>query len=520
MAKCLFQIMSTDPNHGDEEIMDRGQDDLRLLIQSRIPIIIIESHEEKRVLRLIQRLAATLRKPFHLWTVIDGLRMGDNAMLYATESPKNTAKPEAALMRIKDTRNSGIYVLCDFHPYFENAPQIVRLLKEIAIDYDFLGHTVILLSGRIEPPEELRHFIARFDLPMPDEAEIERIIREEANAYSRENPGAKVSTNQRVLRKMIRSLTGLPTSDARRLARNAIYKDGAIAESDIPEVNRAKFELLGMDGVLSFDYETASFADVGGLKSLKAWLEQREAAFYDRAGDMGLDPPKGIMLLGVQGSGKSLAAKAVAGVWGVPLLRLDFGAIFNKFFGESERNLREALKIATLMAPCVLWIDEIEKGLAGDAHDSGTSQRVLGTLLTWMAERKTAVFVVATSNDISALPPELVRKGRLDEIFFVDLPGEAVRRDIFRIHLEKRKQPVERFDLDELARLTDGFSGAEIEQGVVAALYHAVARKKQLKTRHLFDEIERTRPLSVVMAEKITALREWAKGRTVPADEA
>ena len=258
------------------------------------------------------------------------------------------------------------------------------------------------------------------------------------------------------------------------------------------------------------------FAEVGGLERLKRWLGQRKDAFV--AADAMLDPPKGILLVGVQGGGKSLAAKAVAGLWQLPLLRLDFGTLYNKFFGETERNLRNSLRTAEAMAPCVLWVDEIEKAIASGDYDSGTSKRVLGTLLTWLAERDQPVFLVATANRIDALPPELIRKGRLDEIFFVDLPDAVVRSQIFDIHLRKRGQNVQAFNLDELARHSDGFSGAEIEQAVVAALYLAREQRRPLDIGHLLMELEQTRPLSVVMAEQLTALREWARHRTVAAN--
>ncbi|MBU1832678.1 MAG: AAA family ATPase, partial [Gammaproteobacteria bacterium] len=316
------------------------------------------------------------------------------------------------------------------------------------------------------------------------------------------------------LEKLVNNLRGLPLEDARKLARGAIFQDGAITHSDIAAVNKAKFELLDMDGVLSFEYDTANFAQVGGLSKLKDWLAKRERAF-NQHGD---DSPKGIMLVGVQGGGKSLAAKAVAGLWGLPLLRMDMGALYNKFFGESERNVREALALAETMSPCVLWIDEIEKGIGSDAHDGGTSRRILATLLTWMAERKHAVFVVATANDIQRLPPELIRKGRLDEIFFVDLPSEKVRQDIFAIHLKKRNFELQDFRCAELSAASEGFTGAEIEQAIVAARYSANARNEQLTTAHIRHEISNTVPLAITMSENIDALRHWCQSRAVASD--
>jgi SpoVK/Ycf46/Vps4 family AAA+-type ATPase len=281
---------------------------------------------------------------------------------------------------------------------------------------------------------------------------------------------------------------------------------------------QAKYELLNRGGALQFEYDTARFGDVGGMSRLKTWLEQRRSVFRGDGKAAHLDSPKGIVLLGVQGCGKSLAAKATAGIFGVPLLRLDFGAIYDKYHGETERKLRESLQTADVMSPCVLWIDEIEKGIAGRGGETGTSQRVLGTFLTWIAENESQVFVVATANNIHALPPELVRKGRFDEIFFVDLPGKANRAEILRIHLTRRDQDPDNFDIESIAANADGFSGAEIEQAIVSGLYAAHAQGETLSTEHILQELALTRPLSVVMHEQITELRQWADGRTVSCD--
>jgi SpoVK/Ycf46/Vps4 family AAA+-type ATPase len=281
---------------------------------------------------------------------------------------------------------------------------------------------------------------------------------------------------------------------------------------------QAKYELLNSGGILHFEYDTARFNDVGGLKNLKRWLSLRKPAFLNDGRATHLDTPKGILLIGVQGCGKSLAAKATAGIFGLPLLRLDFATLYNKYHGETEKNLRDSLKTADVMAPCVLWIDEIEKGLAGRGGETGTTQRVLGTFLTWMAEKTSQVFVVATANDISSLPPELVRKGRFDELFFVDLPSPEIRQQIFDIHLRMRKQDPASLNLPQIAAAAEGFSGAEIEQAIVSALYAAHANNSSLDNNHLLAELERTRPLSVVMSEKVALLRQWAAGRTVACD--
>jgi len=433
---------------------------------------------------------------------------------YAIDDNKD--EPIEVLQHIKSATKEGIYVLVDFHPFLHEAMN-VRLLKDIALQHERYAKTIVLLSHDVVIPDELRNLSTCFNLSLPDREVIQDMVKQEARRWAEENTGRKVKADQQSLDLLVNNLVGLTAAEARRLAHNAIFDDGVINESDLPRVMQSKYALLSQDGVLHFEYDTARFADIGGFRQLKTWLQQRKQAFHQV--DFPLDSPKGILLLGVQGCGKSLAAKAVAGVWNIPLLRLDFAAMYNKYQGETERNLRQSLDAAEAMAPCVLWVDEIKKALGTDDQDSGVSRRVLGTLLTWMAEKKAAVFMVATANDIAALPPELVRKGRLDEIFFVDLPDLANRKTIFEIHLRKREYDPLHFNTAELAKQCEGFSGAEIEQCVVSALYSSRASDdKALQDVHLLAEITRTRPLSVVMAEKIHQLRDWAQQRTVSAN--
>jgi SpoVK/Ycf46/Vps4 family AAA+-type ATPase len=488
--------------------------DLELMLRAETPLLLIESREEPRILELFTRLGMRLGEPVFRWTVTDGLRRAEYDIPQA-----QLAEPAVALRHIKATTQSGIYLLLDFHPFLDD-PLHVRLLKEIAQDFATAARRLVLVSHALTTPPELKHLAARAELSLPDRNRLLALIREEAQAWQHAAPNRSFRANREAVAQLARNLLGVTESDARRLIRNAIRKDGAITESDVTDVTRAKYELLSPDGVIAFEYETAGFGDVAGLDNLKRFVDRRREVFLDGGGKArgkGVDPPKGIMLLGVQGGGKSLAAKAVAGRLGVPLLRLDFGALYNKYIGESERNLREALRTADTMAPCVLWFDEIEKGIASGQGDEGTPQRILGTLLTWMAERGSRVFLVATSNDISGLPPELVRKGRLDEIFFVDLPDAPVRTEIFRIHLARRGLDPAGFDLGRLAAASDGFTGAGIEQTVVSALYAADAEERAPDTEVLLAELAATQPLSVVMGEQIARLRAWARERTVPA---
>jgi SpoVK/Ycf46/Vps4 family AAA+-type ATPase len=330
------------------------------------------------------------------------------------------------------------------------------------------------------------------------------------------NPSKPLHLEPEVVKRLVENLNGLSASDAERLVRHAIFDHGALTMSDFPEMLTAKYELLNRGGTLSYEPATAKITDLGGMQNLRRWLNTRKPAFDGSAPE--LDPPKGVLLLGVQGCGKSLAARAAAGILGVPLVRLDFGALYTKWQGESEKNLRDSLQSAEGLAPCVLWVDEIEKSLAEGEGDNGVSRRVLGTFLTWLAEQRSRIFVVATANDVTSLPPELIRKGRFDEIFFVDLPGRDARAEILTIHARKRGLLLNPQELAALANRCESFSGAEIEQAIVAALYSAHAAKQPVTAALIAHEMQATRPLAIVMAEKVAALRAWASGRTVSAD--
>ena len=383
-----------------------SQRDLELILQSRTPIIVIETQDEPRVLEMITAITIARAKGEYLalfrWTVTDGLQRLDISL----EPQMHNSDPDDVLRHIRAVTKPGVYILLDFHPYLEN-PVNVRLVKDICIRFDEISRHLILVSHRIDLPTELKGFSARFEMALPSTEERGQIVKRISSKYAANNPGANVQFDPKAYNLLVQNLSGLTHSEAEQLARNAIYDDGAISNSDLPDVMRAKYELLNKTGILHFEYDTAKFSDIGGLKRLKHWLSQRKSAFRKAARDDVLDTPRGILLIGVQGCGKSLAAKATAGILGVPILRLDFSAIYDKYHGETERNLRESLGTADVMAPCVLWIDEIEKGLAGRGGETGTTQRVLGTSLTWLAEKKSKVFVVATANDITSLPPEM-----------------------------------------------------------------------------------------------------------------
>jgi hypothetical protein len=505
--------------------------DLEVLLRSRVPIVVVDSRDEAQVLKALagacrqvatpvpeQRpagagtVATRAGLPLFQWTVTDGLKRLDADL---GPPQRMLAQPPDILKHIRATALAGVYALLDFHPYLQD-PTIVRLLKDIAQDYERCARTVVLIGYQTEIPHELEHLAARVALALPDRNERRQLVEDVARQWMRANPRQAVKIDARALELLVENMSGLSAADTQRLARKAICDHGAIQLSDVPLVMQAKYELLNHAGVLRYEHDTAQLSDVGGLVNFKAWLRKRSAAFDGSAPE--LDPPKGVLLLGVQGCGKSLAARASAGIFNVPLLRLDCAALYDKYIGESERNLRESLASADVLAPCVLWVDEIEKGFAAGDSDGGATRRVLGAFLTWLAEKSSRVFVVATANDIAELPPELIRKGRFDEIFFVDLPTLSTRAEILRIHAARRGIALDAASLGTLARECEGFSGAEIEQAIVAALYSAHAKHIAPDAQLLSAEIAATRPLAVVMAESVAALRAWAKDRTVPAD--
>lgn len=490
--------------------------DLAALIRAGTPLIVIETAEESRIVDLFRQSLLHVWRALYRWSITEGLRRID----LDREDPSETA-PDASttLAEIRDADQRGVYLLLDFHPYLGYA-STQRQLRDILQRRDCQPHTIVLVGQKIELPAELDSIAVRFQPRLPDAQALLKMVKDEAHAFATENAGKRVEVDPEAVKQIVRNLQGLSLPDARRIARHLIFRDGVLNADDLPELAKLKFELLNRSGHLHYEFDTARFADVAGATRLKLWIERRRAVFIGGDAPPGLDPPKGVLLLGVQGCGKSLLAKSIAGGFGVPLVRLDFGTLYDKYHGETEKNLRAALASTEQLAPCVLWIDEIEKGLAGDGGntDGGVSRRALGYLLTWMAERKSHVFLVATANQVDQLPAELLRKGRFDEIFFVDLPDGATREAVFALHLKRRSLDAQDFDLPALAMVADGFSGAEIEQAIVAALYTAHAESRPLDDGLLRDELRGTRPLSVVMAEKVAALRAWAQGRTVPAD--
>jgi len=455
--------------------------------------------------------------PINKWS-IDGLQ----GRLDAHKETGESFDPEEMLEHLSEAITNTIIVLLDFHPYFQK-PRVTRLLKEAAFDCEKKHNKIILISNSITVPEEISRLTQSYSVQMPSMRKIAQLVDQEIALFTIKRKGETLHIDDTAKSLLIKNLVGVSASDAQRLIRNAIYVDKALTESDVPEIKKAKYELISHAGALTYEYDTQSFKHIGGFVNLKSWVKKRQHAILSKPenAQLATDRPKGILLLGVQGCGKSLAARSLSGQLGIPLIRLDFGSLFNKYIGESEKNIREALHSAEVMSPCVLWIDELEKSITGggDGDSTGASSRILSYLLNWMQENKSGTFVVATANDISALPPELIRKGRLDEIFFVDLPNANVRMDIAESVLSKRGLDPQQFDLEKIATASHGFSGAEIEQAVVSSLFHAQHIEAPLCTDTIVLEMHQTQPLSVVRSESIAELRRWAADRTVPVDE-
>ena len=487
--------------------------DLALMIQSRYPFIAVETSEEERLETMLAQVAGELRVPFFVWTVTNGLhRHGLPNAIYDSQQPLKGLNNVAAMT------GEAIFLMKDLHRYLSE-PAVVRKCLDLAPAFGHDRRVIVMSSVKVELPSELAPLTARFTLDLPGTDELKSVVTRVVAECSRERP-VSMGLSAADLDRLVDRLRGFTAFEAERAVTQAILRDNTLDAKDIDFIVELKKEMLRKDGVLEYVSPEENLAEVGGFKNLKAWLEKRKKAFTAEARNFGLEPSRGILLLGIQGGGKTLIARAVAREWGLPLLKMEPARLYDKFVGETEKNLDRALRVAEQMAPCVLMIDELEKGLSynpgGDA-DAGLSKRVFGRLLAWLQDRKAPVFVVATSNDIGQLPPELTRKGRFDEIFFVDLPNAAERKEIFAVHLRKRKRDPRLFDLAALAAAAEGFSGAEIEQAVVAGLYTAFSRGVEVSSAIIIEELNATKPLSVTRAESVDALREWARDRTVMA---
>jgi len=485
------------------------------LLKARHTGISIVTHEEALARGLVEEWCRTSGNYLYEWSVLHGVR----SPLTSEPPIADTTNPAAGLMWLARRDLPSIHLLLDIAPHLDD-PYALRALRELIASAGRWNSHVVLIDHNSKLPMVIEAFTTPFELSMPSTEEIEAMIRSTLKRLHRDKP-IEIKLLNSEYQMILKNLAGLPLRQAEQIILDVVADDRRLDADDLNRVLASKRQLLSRDRMLDFVESPATLDDVGGLVNLKKWLKERERSFGAEAESFGLTPPRGVLMLGVQGAGKSLCAKAIATAWGRPLLRMDTGSLYDRYVGESERRLRAALKQAEAVAPVVLWIDEIEKAFASAAAqstDGGLSQRMFGTLLTWMQDHTAPVFLVATANNIDALPPELLRKGRFDEIFFVDLPNDDARRQIFEIHLRRRDRDPAKFDMDALVLASDGFSGAEIEQAVLSALHSAFSDRRQITTDRLVSAIKRSPPLSVTMAEKVATLRAWARNRCLHAD--
>ncbi|OKH23460.1 AAA family ATPase [Hydrococcus rivularis NIES-593] len=490
------------------------KEELNILIQAQYPLIYLVTSEEERAEQAIARIAQTKtqhRRVF-VWTVTHGIvEYGQPRQT----TQHNTVSPEAAIEWVVRQREPGIFIFKDLHPFISSAA-VNRWLRDAIASFKGTEKIIILMSPIQEIPIELEKDAVVVDYPLPDLSELDRVL----SVQLERTKNRRITTEAR--EKLLKAALGLTKDEAEKVYRKAYVKASRLTEEEVDIILSEKKQQIRRNGILEYIEEDETIDAVGGLEELKKWLKQRSDAFTERAREYGLPQPKGMLILGVPGCGKSLIAKTTSRLWGLPLLRLDMGRVYDgSMVGRSEANLRNALKTAESISPVILFIDELDKAFAGGTgsadSDGGTSSRIFGSFLTWMQEKTSPVFVMATANRVERLPGEFLRKGRFDEIFFVDLPTLEERQAIFKIHLNKRRSDISRFDLEQLAKVSDGFSGAEIEQALIAAMYEAFAQDREFTQLDIIAAIKSTLPLSRTMTEQVTALRDWARQRARPA---
>ncbi len=490
------------------------REELSVLIQAQYPLIYLVTFEEERAERTIATLAQQRpQQRMYTWTMTHG--MVEYGQERGSGQQNNTVSPQAAINWAVRQKDSSIFVFKDLHP-FKDSPEVTRSLRDAIEGFRGTHKTIVLMSPVQEIPVELEKEVVVLDFRLPNMSELNQVL----SAELEKSRTASITTEGR--EKLLKAALGLTRDEAEKVFRKSRVMAGQLTEGEVDIVLSEKKQLIRRNGILDYIEEDETIDSVGGLEELKHWLKQRSNAFTERAREYGLPQPKGMLILGVPGCGKSLIAKTTARLWGLPLLRLDMGRVYDgSMVGRSEANLRNALRTAESISPAVLFIDEIDKAFAGSAgsadSDGGTSSRIFGSFLTWMQEKTSPVFVIATANRVERLPSEFLRKGRFDEIFFVDLPNEEERKEIFKIHLGKRRSDTERFDFDQLSKVCEGFSGAEIEQGLISAMYEAFAQGREFTQLDIIAAIRATMPLSKTMSEQVTALRDWARQRARPA---
>ena len=486
------------------------KDELSVLIQAQYPLIYLVTFEEERAERTIAAIAQKHpQQRLYTWTMTHG--MIEYGQGRGSGQQNNTVSPQAAINWAMRQQEPSLFVFKDLHP-FKDSPEVTRSLRDAIEAFRGTQKTIILMSPVQEVPVELEKEVVLLDFTLPSMSELNHVL----SAELEKSRSTSITTEGR--EKLLKAALGLTKDEAEKVFRKSRVMAGKLTEGEVDIVLSEKKQLIRRNGILDYIEEDETLDSVGGLEELKHWLKQRSNAFTERAREYGLPQPKGMLILGVPGCGKSLIAKTTARLWGLPLLRLDMGRVYDgSMVGRSEANLRGALRTAESISPAVLFIDEIDKAFAGSAgsadSDGGTSSRIFGSFLTWMQEKTSPVFVIATANRVERLPSEFLRKGRFDEIFFVDLPTESERKEIFKIHLSKRRADVERFDFEQLSKVCEGFSGAEIEQGLISAMYEAFAQGREFTQLDIIAAIRATMPLSKTMSEQVTALRDWARQR-------
>ncbi|MFH0828290.1 MAG: AAA family ATPase [Candidatus Omnitrophota bacterium] len=486
--------------------------EIDIFIRARYPLIYLVSWEETRIMEKLKEMAEARKKRLFIWSITRGICPFEDDPSKVNES---TRDPLNALGYIEKSTDPALFVLLDFHSFL-NDQTVIRKLRDLVPNLKNTYETLIIISPVLTVPIELEKEFVVVDYNLPEFEEMKELLEGIIEVVST-SQDVKVDLSEDDKEKLVKAALGLTHSEAENAFARVIVLDKKLDKDDVGKIIEEKKQAIRKSRFLEYYEVREKFDDVGGLDNLKDWLVKRGVAFTQKAIQFGLPQPKGILLIGVQGCGKSLTAKAVANLWKLPLLRLDIGAVFSGIVGSSEENMRRAIKAAETLAPIILWIDEIEKGLSGvqssTFSDAGTSARVFSTFITWLQEKTAPVFVIATANNIQLLPPELLRKGRFDEIFFVDLPQAEERKEIFRIHIKKKKRGPENFDIEALARESGGYSGAEIEQVVISALYDAFLENREINTDDILKNIKLSIPLSITMKEGIEQIRNWANDR-------
>lgn len=493
----------TDPSKSQDKASEL-RTELDLCLRARVSLIVIVTTEEDKVLRELSDYSANTRQRLVVWDHADGFEWVIGS---GTLAPTNDPLP--ALEAVNGLAGESLAMFRDFHQCWDD-PRVVRKLKNLSHQFKYRPErkSLIITTSSTQIPAELLDVVARIDVPPPDLVELHQIVCDLLRA-----PDTKIELNKEEYNRILRSALGLSKNQAQRVFAKAIVHRGQLDAHDLETIVKEKKQIVSESGALEFHVHHESTADIGGLGALKQWVRQRSSAFGPAAREYGLPEPKGIALIGIPGTGKSLTAKVVASIWQLPLIRFDVGALFGSLIGQSEENTRRALQLCETVAPCILWIDEIEKSLGTGDRDGGTSTRVLGTLLSWMQEKTKPVFIIATANDISKLPPELMRRGRFDEIFFLDLPTQEERREICAVHIKKRGRNPTDYDLDRLVQASEGYVGAEIEQAVIDAMYVAFNDQKnparEFTTEDILRAISKLIPMSRSQRERVETLREW-----------